>query len=192
MNNTYYEFRAPKSIDELREILKLRYRVYKDCRLVDFVENNQSSYDIDQYDERAFQMGLFVHTDEGTKIVGSHREIIDGIGPHYDWFKSIEEELNMNLHNEFDYREYPFPALTYDSTANSVLKRFYSNVKEQRKTVGEASRYAIDSSIRSLSLARFLVEAIIATFIIDKSINYGIMWVHANHVTFTIVPNDTC
>lgn len=184
MNNTYYEFRAPKSIDEMKKLLQLRCKIYKDCRLVDFVDDNQSGYDLDAYDARAYQMGLFMHSDDGCKLIGTHREIIDGVGPHAEWIEQIESELNIHLPNGIDFSDKPFPAFSYDSSAVDVLEQFYSKAKDEHKTVGEASRYALDPSIRSLSLAKFLVEAIIAVFVIAKSIKYGIMWVHLSHAPF--------
>ncbi len=184
MNNTYYEFRAPKSIEELREILKLRYRVYKDCRLVDFVENNQSGYDIDPHNTRAYQMGLFMQTVEGTKVIGTHREVFDGIGPHADWITQIEKEININSYKNFDYTKYPFPAFTYSEPVACALRKFYDYAKKSNKDVIEGTRYTIDPTFRSLSLARFLLEVIISVLLIDKAIGYGVIGVSSSHAPF--------
>jgi len=56
---SYFVFRQAQSVDELRALLKLRYKVYRESRLQQFVPENECGIDLDGYDLRSRHFGLF-------------------------------------------------------------------------------------------------------------------------------------
>src|SRR5258706_15969007 len=83
VQNTYYVFRKPQSIEELRCLLELRYNTYQSCHMRGFTVPSQAGIDADCYDLRAMHFGMFEYANDVARPVGYIRLVTEEVGPNY-------------------------------------------------------------------------------------------------------------
>ena len=158
---TNYYFREVRNKEELYQLLKIRYKAYRNSRNACLCPENNAGIDIDKYDFHAKHFGLFEqHNNTITKPIGYLRIIEQKETRSGKWSEELREEYKLNVNRgNSDFR---FPSIQYFSHSQSIkgLIRFSEN---NNSTICEASRLSIRKTNRSLRLTKFFVECAIAT-----------------------------
>ena len=122
MDEKYFIFREVTSAKELVNLLRFRYRVYRESRLQKFCPENDYGIGLDCFDLRARHFGLFFHDLYTMHPVGYMRVVEDENS-------CIQEEL-LRLVSEYPSLSEklkitpkdPFPLMTYYPEAVRRLK----------------------------------------------------------------------
>ncbi|MBI5022091.1 MAG: GNAT family N-acetyltransferase [Ignavibacteriales bacterium] len=172
MQNKYYIFREPNNFDELKALLLLRYRVFRESRLEKFVSENEAGIDLDCYDLYSHHFGLYEHDGDRSRPVGYIRMVTDQPGTfrdelfdHAKSIPSIYEKVNR-------IPKEPFPVMNYCPYRNDI-REYYANMKLQGEKLVEAGRLSLDNSVRGLKIATNFIALIFASFLVhnvDKTI----------------------
>ncbi len=183
MQNEYYIFREAHTEEELKSLLSLRYQVYKESRLKDFIENNSHELDLDCYDLRSLHFGLF-HINNGIQsALGYMRTVTNQFSPQKDMLLKIAVEQNENIEKLFAIPKYPMPLLEYFPDA-PIIHSHYKRLKYQGKKIVEPGRFALLSKFRSRHLAQHMVISTIAIIIYNYTFNHAYMTCHVPQQRF--------
>jgi hypothetical protein len=168
MNETYFVYREPESIAELKSLLLLRYSVYMESRLQHYVEKNKSmGIELDCYDVRARHFGLFKHENGSSRPVGYIRMVLDEEGPWADEIRAIANEVSGLADVVNETPSVAFPLMTYFPDAAIVNQHYQMAKKSGRRTV-EAGRLSLERSVRSISVAKFLVSSTVTAAVVTN------------------------
>lgn len=178
--NTYYSFREVKNTEELKALFHLRYQEFLKCRLNGFIEKNKYELDIDCYDLRARHFGLFCCTQHGEVLVGCMR-VIDN-KPTYIAEKVLKiASLSKLLFQKVNQTpKHPFPLMNYNSHVKE-LNAFYQHLKIKNEKLCEVGRFVFSTEIRSLCLAKFVVECAMAVYYSDLGFENAIISCYPLH-----------
>ena len=179
----YIEFREPRTIVELEEMLKLRYAVRRSCHLAALCPENEAQIDIDEFDRYAYHVGLFALENHRFVPVGYSRFVLDHPGPQARWVELIARRNKLT--EKISEPAVLFPCLKYVPTeyADKVTS-LHQRATSEGKTMGESSGTVLHPDIRSLKTASRWVEAIVGYCMIWKQISYGTMTVSDHHAPF--------
>lgn len=175
MQSQRFIFRAAKDAEELYQLLKLRYEIYRDSRLAGFVRDNKYGVDIDAYDFRAVHFGLFEQQGRAEVPVGYMRVIgksFDSSAHYLDILRSISEisEQEAEYLHTLPFCNY-FPETT--SIDSFVGKEWC-----------EAGRFAVKSAYRCLHLSKFMCEGAIAYALFYKGLSNAAVFCKESHLLF--------
>ncbi len=162
-NNSNYVCREPKSIEELLEIFHLRYKIYTDSGLSNFLlpTTKQCELDIDWYDLNSLHFGLYEKEGNMQKLVGTMRMVGQTETKTANWIRNLSlsiPEVQLVIQNVPDKL---IPMMNYMPFPDSI-EAIYKKCIVQGKELLEISRFAIDNSHRALFLSRFMIETMIA------------------------------
>jgi len=182
-NRVRFVFREASNRKDLLELLRLRYRVYRNSRLSRFVNENEYGFDLDGYDLRARHFGLFLHDKNIIKALGYQRGIINQFGPLKDEILEISE-LYPNLSDKLNLKpKAPFPCLTFlPQSEKNIIMKFYNRISSKGESMTESTRFLLDSSVRSFRLASLMAEAVVGSYMFRHE--YGITCVNETHLPF--------
>lgn len=155
MKKNYFVFREAQSLSELESLLRLRYEVYRTSRLQQFVPENEYGIDFDCYDLRARHFGLFMNDIEP---VGYHRPVSNAYGPLCDEILRLAAQFPGMSEKVRSKPEQPLPIMTYWPEAH-ILKELHNEIKGQRKSLAEATKFTLDPSMASVKLATHIIES---------------------------------
>jgi N-acyl-L-homoserine lactone synthetase len=161
-SNTYYIYREAATKEELKALLHLRYRVYRESRLASFVDENTTQLDIDSFDTTSRHFGLFAISGNRNDPIGYMR-VIQHISQGNDLISEILTESDELREKVDRLLLAPFPSMTY-CEAPQVLRTYVQRQQEKGRRVCEASRFLFKRSINSLKLAKFVIKASIAIY----------------------------
>jgi hypothetical protein len=166
MEQTYFVYREPESIEELKSLLLLRYSVYMESRLQHYMEKYKSmGIELDSYDVRARHFGLFKHENGTSRPVGYIRMVLDEEGPWSDEIRAIANEVPGLAEIVNETPSVPFPLMTYFPDAEIVNQHYMMAKRSGRRTV-EGGRLSLEGSARSISVAKFMVSSIVAVVVV--------------------------
>ncbi|MFN0157507.1 MAG: N-acyl amino acid synthase FeeM domain-containing protein [Bacteroidota bacterium] len=172
MDQSTYTFRQPNSISELRALLELRYRVYRESRLQNFIADNPLGLDLDCYDLKSMHFGLF-RCVYGMEIpVGYMRLVTDRVQSSAYDIMSISSADGTVLENVLQTPDAPFPVMTYAPAVDRV-NEMYHELLNKGESIVEPGRFALDESARGRLIAKQMVAATFAVTIangIDSAI----------------------
>jgi len=143
------------------------------------VEDNDHGLDIDGYDLQSRHFGLFEHSGKSSRIVGYVRFVQDSVGPQMKevWQLSLRyPDLIQNM--EFDIQN-PFPSMVHLEDNSAFLKAY-----EKYGKIIEASRLTIHPSVRTLSLASFVIQSITAISSYDPGIKASLFGCKLSHLSY--------
>ncbi|HHB51596.1 MAG TPA: hypothetical protein ENK75_00910 [Saprospiraceae bacterium] len=178
-NNRYYVLREDKDLAELELFLKHRYLAFKESKYGKMVNDNNYNLDIDGYDLQSRHFGLFEYSGRSSRVVGYVRLVQDKVGPQLKdvWQLSVRyPDLIDNI--DFDVN-YPFPSMKYLEDNSSFVEAY-----EKYGKIVEASRLSMHPSVRTLSLASFVIQAITAITYTNFDINAGLVSCKLSHLGF--------
>ena len=171
MEGTYYEFRAPKCTEELEQLIRLRYRVYKESRLAHFTCDSDTGLDIDVFDLNSRHFGLFMVESHRVVPIGYHRIVEDRPGPQISEVQEIARQAGIHL--PANSPDTPFPIMTYCPTAAAV-KALYFESKSEGRASSEATKFALSKEHHSLALAKHMIESEVAIHMLHRKTDYAI------------------
>ena len=171
---SHFVFREAESADELEQLLRLRYRVYRECKLARFVEPSAYEIDLDCYDFRSSHFGLFKVSGDGEMPVGYLRVAEDGVDRHSDWVAEVAEHYPGLAEKVAQTPAKPFPLMNYFPDAD-LLQETYTYVKEWGERLVEPCRLALDASHRSVRLGKHIVESAIVVYFFARQIEHAVM-----------------
>ncbi len=161
MEQHYFIYREPENFDELKVLLLLRYRVYRESRLQKFIEENEACIDLDCYDLYSRHFGLYEHIDDTSRPVGYIRMVTEETGTFRDELFELAKSIPSLYEKVNSIPRYPFPLMNYCPYVVE-LRKFYKEVKFQGDNLVEASRLSLDVACRGLNIISYFVAATIA------------------------------
>jgi len=172
--NEYFVFREAVNKEELLELLKLRYRVFRNSHLARFVPENQHQLDLDQWDPPSRHFGLFIITNGQSKPAGYLRVVENNEKPISPVIYSIAEE-----YSEFSYKVHqtpviPFPLMKYFPDSDKI-QNIYDIIKAKKERLVETGRFALESGSRFRQLGKHMIESAIAVYFFAKQFENA-MW----------------
>jgi hypothetical protein len=182
MNEHYYVYRQPESIEELKQLLLLRYTVCRQSRIEKFIVENDAGIDLDCYDVNAYHFGLFEHVEKVSRPVGYVRMITDHKGPLANHIRSIASEVTILEKRTSDVPTSPFPLLTCSPDATRIFE-FYKEQQAKGAMVIEVSRLSLERSARGLRVASHMVGSTFAAGMV-YGVGHALMFCHVLHEKF--------
>ncbi len=178
-NNRYYVLREAQNVTELEAFLKHRYLSFKESKYGKMINDNNHGLDIDGYDLQSRHFGLFEFTGRSSRVVGYVRLVQNKIGPQLKdiWQLSLQYP---DLINNIDYDiNLPYPSMKYLEDPS-----IFQNAINKYEKIVEASRLTIHPSVRTLSLASFVIQSITAITYTSFDINAGLVSCKLSHLGF--------
>lgn len=162
MEQHYFIFREPETLDELKALLRLRYSAYMASRLNKFIEENQTGMDLDCYDLYSRHFGLYEHTGSSSRPVGYVRMVTDEPGTFRNDLFALAKSIPELYEKVNCIPTEPFPMMNYCPYADDI-RRYRENAKLAGEMLVEVGRLSLDDSIRGLKIAVNFVSAICAS-----------------------------
>ena len=166
---THFVFRELRDLDEVREQLALRYRIYRGADHVSaFVAPGSLALDVDAYDQRSRFFGLYRHGGERPTLVGCLRVVgqdATSLGTEVPAIAASDDELVSRARG---VPGYPLPLLEY-APERDVILALVEELLERGERVVEPSRLGLLPEARSgagaqMRLAAQMIEGSVAFF----------------------------
>jgi hypothetical protein len=184
MEQHYYIFREPTTFDELKALLLLRYKVFRESRLEKFVEENEACIDLDCYDLYSRHFGLYEHEGNSARPVGYIRMVTDDMGTFRDELFELAKSIPSLYEKVNRIPKEPFPLMNYCPHAD-LIKHFYEELKSDGGKLIEASRLSLDRSVRGTSISDFKIAHTFIAAVYASFLTYGVsncvLSCNANH-----------
>jgi Acetyltransferase (GNAT) domain len=163
MDNTpTFIFRQPHTLDELEQLIRLRYSIFKTAHPNLFADNAHG-LDLDNYDPLAHHFGVYKSDLMGEQPVGYLRTIttestetgllVKKLAKQFGMFHTINAPLVVSL-----------PVMEYFPDADKVIGDLLKTLHDKGEKLFEASRLCLLQEVESLHLARFITESTVAIF----------------------------
>ncbi len=161
----YYCYREPRTCEEIKELLQVRYHSYINSRVKMFIPENDFGIDIDEWDKNASHYGLYHCTPEKESPIGYMRVIVESAQRFKDNIFQIAEECSAEmLALAKTTPRVPFSVMDYFPKAVSLIAIEMKRMQNENEKLCEAGRFALIPQARSLRLSRFMIECSIAIF----------------------------
>lgn len=180
MKADYFVFREARSSSELEALFRLHYEVYQNSRLHFLTPQNKDGIHTDCYDLRSRHFGLFMNN---TKPVGYERPVNGFLGSMHKEVLAIASKFPRFYERVTAMPKYPLPIMCYWPEVE-IVQNFYNSVRAGGKTIAESTILAIEPSISSFQIARFIIESVIAINLFCIGFDYGIMVCTLGHARF--------
>ena len=165
----HFLFCEAREHDELADVLRLRYEVYRQTEgIVHVLPPADESMDVDEYDAISRLFGLVLRDSGTRRVVGCMRIVGGDEAPALEALRSIVSSV-PGLDDRFNRpRARAFPLMTYLVDAPAVA-RLVEELLAKGETVAEPGRFALDSRYRSGAggqghLARHMIEGTMVVF----------------------------
>jgi len=179
-SSSCFVYRPAQNADELEALLRLRYQVFRSSNLAKFCDENPDGIDMDSYDIRSHHYGMFPCTVDGWKApVAYQRVIFETPQSEGLLIEAVAAKYPSLKYNIEPKPSYPFYYM-YNSSYGQAVNNFHVNAKSRGESIGEASRFSIDPSIRSVRIMLFAMESII----VHEHVVRGLDW------SFTLTYSD--
>jgi hypothetical protein len=153
----YFVYREAESAEELCELFRLRYRVYRNSHLVKFVHENELGFEVDAYDFRSRHFGLFEVADGTETPIGYLRVVEDNDLSQQPQLTGLIAKYGHQLGCISSQVSAPFPIMTYSPDTDLLLSK-YQQIRFLGERLVEPTRMSLDEGHRSLRMARLLFE----------------------------------
>ena len=176
---TTFVFRAPYTKDELKSLLMLRYRIFRETKGDWVFPENPYEIDLDVYDTCAHHFGLFKCTGDRQICVGHMRLVVsDRETPIAPMIREIADDIELNP-NWDTPPQYPLPH--FNMIDEDIASMITEQAKLENQTLIETSRYCTETEAQAISIARFMVSSIV-----EASYHYfktdGVVYVMVSHL----------
>ncbi|MBP6871998.1 MAG: GNAT family N-acetyltransferase [Bacteroidales bacterium] len=162
---TTYTFREITGAEELEQAFRLRYEVYENSRLNQFLKHNPERVDMDEFDFHSRHYGIF---NEKGEIIAYLRVVLDRSElinqSVFEVLTNLHIDL-MKLNSIISIKEHSpdFPFLSYPEIPDAV-KSHYLELKAKQEGFAEASRLIIKEELRGPRISGFLIESAMMLF----------------------------
>ena len=163
MDNTpTFIFRQPHTLDELEQLIRLRYTIFKTAH-PNLFPDNEYGLDLDNYDPLAHHFGVYKSGLMGEYPVGYLRTITTEPTETGLLVQKLAKKFEMSavLNEPLDY---PLPVMQYFPDADKVIGDLLKTLQGKGEKLFEASRLCLLQEVESLHLARFITESTVAVF----------------------------
>lgn len=151
-------FREARTVDELRQLLKLRLTAYRSSRLSCVVKSSGNEIDFDEFDLRSHHFGLFEQQGDAETPRGYMRIFTNA--PQQDMPIHLIAEAEKK---QFNCGDALYPCQTHGNY--DELNQLINNARQNGFSLVEPSRLVISSGRRGVQQALFLLECAIAWWI---------------------------
>lgn len=161
MNNTpYYIFRYPTTQHELLDLLKMRYRLFKNSVLTAILPDNVAGIDMDAFDLQAQHLGLYECREGVETPVGYTRGIQQKTTHFAKWVRQIaaDNQLNQQIEPYSTNAEMLYP--THVGSAKTT--GLYNELRADGQTICESSRHCMEERLKNTRLDMYFVESLLA------------------------------
>jgi Acetyltransferase (GNAT) domain len=168
MDNTpTFIFRQPHTLDELEQLIRLRYTIFKTAHPNLFPDNVQG-LDLDNYDPLAHHFGVYKSDLMGEQPVGYLRLIVTESTKTGDFIQKLAQKYGMTtvIHEPLTA---PLPIMKYFPDADKVIGDLLKILHAKGEKLFEASRLCLLREVETLRLARFVTESTVAIFFYDST-----------------------
>jgi N-acyl-L-homoserine lactone synthetase len=152
-----YVFRVPYTKGELKALLMLRYRIFRETKEWAMKENDQD-IDIDFFDLQSIHFGLYKYIGEVQVPVGHLRLAVSNRNsPNTEWVRSLAEDFGLPAGWDTP-PQYALPHFVFldDNLADLIA----GEAGAQNETLIETSRYCVSYEAMAISIAHFMVGSI--------------------------------
>lgn len=171
-----YIFREVKTTEELKALLGLRYRSYRNSRLKGLVKWNHDEIDLDSWDFKSRHFGLFRVNNANDCPVGYMR-VVTG-HPSF----SVKQINSLNSNMIQSEPKYPFPCMNYFPGADVLISNFLDSLKINGEGLTECTRFSIDAGQRSMYFSRFMIESILSVFYLGSESYNAVVACNRHHM----------
>jgi len=177
-----FVFREVQTPEELLELCKLRYNVYRNSRLSNLCPENPQEMDFDNHDLHSRHFGLFHVIDGHQRIVGCQR----GVYPSDMHTSQLAASLAASVPGLADKvavdQISELPCLSYmPKTEVGILQEHIKHLRETGQSYAESTRFMLDPAVSNVKLAIFMARAVIAAYIFSDLVDVGITQVVSSH-----------
>lgn len=176
-------FRQAKNLQELKALLKLRYRGYLNSPCASLLKINRYQIDMDAYDLRALHFGVFETDGLRANPIGYVRFIQEEMTPTTPMIWQLafaHPELLSSLQKEVST---PFPFLQYHPN-KELMQLHLSEALSKGERILEASRFVFDPLIRSTGILNFTAEATLSAVFFGLSYDRLMLVCNPSHCSF--------
>jgi len=177
MSDNYFVFREIRSLNELQTLLSLRYQVYRESNLKYFIEENEYGIDLDNYDFHSRHFGLF---ENNLEPIGYMRVVENGLSPQFEKLQDILKKHPQIAPKVSMNPKIPFPSMVH---WGNEIKKVYQKIKDNNGDLVEGSRYVLKQNIKSIILAKLILESAFAIYLFYYS-DYAIVSCTPAHKRF--------
>jgi len=161
VNTNEYVFREVRTANELLDVLKLRYKVYRNSRLSAFCPQNDEQIDVDIFDLQARHFGLYAVSEPCDRLIGCIRVVSENEQRHKPKFKLLASGSQVFVDKLNRDQSIPLPLCGYSASGEQIAQ-LYGEWIASGEHVAEAGRLCLDHAYRSLQLALIMVETTLA------------------------------
>ena len=182
---TTFVFRAPYTKDELKSLLMLRYRIFRETKGDWVFCQNPYELDIDAYDLRAYHFGLFKCLGDRQICVGHMRLVVSDERDTYiaPLVREIADEI-PDINPAWDTPpQYVLPH--FQLIDEKVAWEITEQAAFDNHILIETSRYCTDTEAQAIAIARFMVSSVVeAAHHYFKNMGRVYVMVHYLHASF--------
>jgi N-acyl-L-homoserine lactone synthetase len=173
-------FRKARSVDELESLLRLRYQVFSESRLADYVHPTDDGIDLDAFDLKSAHFGLFGGREE--EPVGYLRRVEGRRSEHASMIEEIVARHPGEHTQVLSDTGQPYPILSYHPDREAI--RLVCLQAEMRgRKLAEVSRLSLHRGVRSLHTAVFMASSAIAAGFAD-GFEESVVILAVSHIRF--------
>lgn len=179
--STFHVFRQAANAQELAELLRLRYQVYRDCHLSRFVKASEQGIDIDAWDLHSRHFGLFRIDGESETVVGYMRVVEEGRTPAAVMVEEVASGYSQVLSRITRPLIEPFPLIKYFPDRKRVAD-YYRCLRKAGERLVEPGRLSLLGAARNRRLGKHMIESAIAVYFFTYGIEnamWGCIWDHS-------------
>ena len=168
MDNTpTFIFRQPHTLDELEQLIRLRYTIFKTAH-PNLFPDNEYGLDLDNYDPLAHHFGVYKADSMGEYPVGYLRLIVSEPTETGRIIEQLAQKKGMSALINAPVI-FPLPVMKYFPDADKVIGDLLKTLHLKGEKLFEASRQCLSKEVESLHLSRFITESTIAVFFYDSN-----------------------
>ncbi len=184
VNGGQFVFREVRTPEDLLEVLRLRYSVYRGSRLSRWCDENDDRIDVDCWDKHSRHFSLHIQEDGRSQLIGCLRVVEESQCKAKDLL-AVAGQVSYRVRSEFlNPPPKPLPLL-HDWPADDNLEAMYQSWMDQGERVVLVSRLCLSRDGRSLTAAKALAQSIAAVgFFGSWQVARALFSCHASHAAF--------
>lgn len=178
-----FAYREIRTEPELLEVLRLRYRVYRACRLHGFCPPNSEGIDVNCWDATARHFGLYRETASGRTLIGCFRVVDESVTAH-DLTEYVAASSAIAATAFRSPPAYPLPMFSYSPECEAI-EDDYRQWTRSGEHVVEVGRLCLLPEFRRLDLARLIAETTLGHgFFGSYNVDRAVFTVDLHHARF--------
>lgn len=169
MTNANFSFRQARNLDELEQLFRLRFTVFKNAH-PSFVPDNLHGLELDAYDIRAHHFGLFREVNGAATPIGYLRVSGNNCPEKANWVLQIA--ARHQLSNALTICPVvPLPMMKYFSSACDKINCLYRDARSKGESMMEGGRLCLSPEFENPGLACFIIESAIVFVLFHQGAN---------------------